>query len=42
MPIMSHRYGSGAAAGLLERAESMASSTREKRALAKLRSRITG
>ena len=42
MPILSHRYGSGAAAGLLERAESMASSTREKRALAKLRSRITG
>jgi hypothetical protein len=42
LPIVSRRYGSGAAAALLERAESMAGTVREKRALAQLRPRITG
>jgi hypothetical protein len=42
LPLLSQRYGSGAAVAMLQRAESMASTQRQRRLLAKLHKRIAG
>jgi hypothetical protein len=42
LPILSRRYGSGSVVGLLQRAESMATTSRERQAIVKLKAGVTG